>query len=102
MELDESFINLSVLIHLVCLITEPNGFISSDYLFYIVCLFIHFCMFHYITECDLCSDRQLKHWLPWITLILSISMATSFLFIYYLFYYPGNNGFITLATKGFP
>ena len=41
MELDESFINLSVLIHLVCLVTEPNGFISSDNLFYIVCLFIH-------------------------------------------------------------
>ena len=56
-ELDESFINLSVLIHLVCLVTEPNGFISSDNLFLSVCS-ITFGMFHYITECDLCSDRQ--------------------------------------------
>ena len=39
-ELDESFINLSVLIHLVCLITIPNGFISSDIPFSIVYLFI--------------------------------------------------------------
>ena len=39
-ELGESFINLSVLIHLVCLVTEPNGFISSDYL-YCICLSVH-------------------------------------------------------------
>ena len=40
-ELDESFIDLSVLIHLVCLVTVPNGFISSDNMFCIVCLFMH-------------------------------------------------------------
>ena len=57
-ELDESFINLSVLIHLVCLVTKPNGFISSDNTFYIVRLFNHFGVFYYITECGLCSDRQ--------------------------------------------
>ena len=69
-ELDESFINLSVLIHLVCLVTEPNGFISSDNLFYIVCSFtfgmfqsvLEIGMFHYMDTfyCDLCSDRQFR------------------------------------------
>ena len=39
-ELNDLFINLSVLIHLVCLVTIPDGFISSDNLFCIVCLFI--------------------------------------------------------------
>ena len=50
-ELYESFINLSVLIHLVCLVTAPNGFISLDNLFYYlsVCSFT-FGMFQYSTE----------------------------------------------------
>ena len=56
-ELDESFITSSVLIHLVCLITEPNGFICSDNLFLSVCS-LTLGLFHYRTECDLCSDRQ--------------------------------------------
>ena len=54
-ELGESIINLSVLIHLVCLITEPNGFINSGNLFLSVCS-ITPGMFHYITGCDPCSD----------------------------------------------
>ena len=101
MKLDESFINLSVLIHLVCLVTEPNGFISSDNLFYIVCLFIHI---WYVS---------IQYWMGsmfrW-TIATLVAMVIfyfvcfygNFIFIYLLLiiYYPGNNGFITLATKG--
>ena len=67
---------------------------------------IKFGMFHYSTECDLCSDRQLTHWLPWIILIF-VCFYGNFIFDYLLLwqqwvYYPSNKGFISLVTKGFP
>ena len=106
-ELNESFITLSVLIHLVCLVTEPNGFISSDNTFYIVCLFIPFwcvwlhywmwSMFRYIISPFLCN---LLPWLPWFWVIIVSFYGNS---IYYLLFITLTTmGFITLATKGFP
>ena len=59
-ELDESIINLSVLIHLVCLITEPNGFISSDNLFSIG-LSVHSLLVCFITLLDVIYV-QIDNW----------------------------------------
>ena len=84
-----SHINLSVLIHLVCLVTEPNGFISSDNLFYIVCSFTLVIQFEIHVQMDNCYIGMLDYsfLLPWQQWV----------------YYPGNKGlFITLVTKGFP
>ena len=69
--------------------------VQTIYFVLSVCSFI-FGMFHYSTEGDLCSDRQLTHWLPWIILIF-VCFYGNFIFDYLL---PWQQWVITLATKG--